>query len=176
MANESLKVEVEKEFQVPVEQLYSAWNDPEQLKQWWKPMGNTLAEVNNDLKEGGTVRYVFNDETIVISGQYEQVQPNKKLVYSWDWQLKEDALRNASYKLTIDFKEAGSGSSLHILQENFENEEVMQPHREGWEKGLADLQSFLKEKTSGTRSETTVAADASAGYGESPEQQKVGGG
>jgi uncharacterized protein YndB with AHSA1/START domain len=139
-------------------------------------MGNTLQQVHNDLKEGGTVKYVFNDETIVISGKYEQVQPNKKLVYSWDWQLKEDALRNASYKLTVEFKGVESKSSLHILQENFENEEVMQPHREGWDQGLADLQRYLQGKGSASTETSAEDAGASAGYGESPDQQKVGGG
>jgi uncharacterized protein YndB with AHSA1/START domain len=175
MANESLNVEVQKDFQVPVEQLYKAWNEPEQLKQWWRPMGNQLDDVTNDLKQGGTVRYVFNKETIVISGQYEEVKPNEKLVYSWDWHLKEDMLRNANYKLTVTFNSTGNGSSIHILQENFENEESMQPHREGWEKGLTDLQSFLGGNAN-TSGKQPVSTDATAGYGESPEQQKVGGG
>jgi uncharacterized protein YndB with AHSA1/START domain len=178
MANESLKVEISKDFQVPVERLYKAWNDPEQLKQWWKPMGNQLDEVTNDLKQGGGVLYVFSNGDIVISGEYQEVKPNEKLVYSWDWKLKEDMLRNASYKLTVEFRGSGHGSRLHILQENFENEESMQPHREGWDKGLADLQNFLEgsNSSSDAQSSSSNSSKASAGYGESPEQQKVGGG
>ena len=76
----------------------------------------------------------------------------------------------------VGFEGKDNSSALHILQENFENEEAMQPHREGWDKGLADLQSFLEGGSSSANGASDSSRDASAGYGESPEQQKVGGG
>ncbi len=59
--NKTFKLETSKEFSVPAEQLYEAWTEPEQLKQWWKPIGNQLKEVHNDLKKGGRVAYKFSE-------------------------------------------------------------------------------------------------------------------
>jgi uncharacterized protein YndB with AHSA1/START domain len=177
--NKDLKVEVAKTFSVDVPTLYDAWTNPEQLKQWWRPMGNPLTEVTNDLKEGGTVRYEFQNAKLVITGKYEQVAENEKLVYTWNWELPNDAVRNAAYKLTVKFNSNGSGSEINVLQENFENEESMLPHREGWEKGLVELEQFLNKEDSSTNSKAAEDGGATAengGYREDPDQVKVGGG
>lgn len=141
------QVSLQKEFSVPAERLYQAWTSPEELKQWWHPMGNQLTDVQNDLTPGGTVRYLFNTgiegEQIEISGQYEKVEPAKQLVYGWNWHLPQQPVGNGTYKLTIGFEPAGGGSRLTVLQENLGSEEAVQPHQDGWEKALQDLGAFL---------------------------------
>lgn len=173
----ALMVKTAKSFPVTAEQLYNAWTNPDQLKQWWKPMGNSLKEVINDLKQGGTVRYIFNDNKLVISGEYLEVKENEKLVYTWKWELPHDAVRNAEYKLAVNFVNKGDGSEINVLQENFETEESMLPHQEGWEKGLNDLENFLTSNTSteNIQNQEQNADGESEGYREDPEQVKVGG-
>lgn len=174
----ALIVQTAKNFPVAADQLYKAWTDPEQLKQWWKPMGNTLKEVINDLKQGGTVQYIFEGDKLVISGEYLEVKENEKLVYTWKWELPSDTVRNADYKLTIHFVNKDNGSEIDVLQENFETEESMLPHREGWEKGLNDLEKFLSSSisTENVQNEGQAADSESDGYREDPAQVKVGGG
>ncbi|GEO11304.1 SRPBCC family protein [Segetibacter aerophilus] len=177
--NNSQKIEVSKQFSVPVEKLYQAWNDPQQLKQWWKPMGKDLKDVTNDLKEGGEVRYTFEDESLVIAGKYEEVKPNERLAYTWDWQFPNDAAKNAAYKLTIEFASKGSGSEIRVTQEDAQSEENLHPNENGWEKGLSDLESFLggdQPQGSSGQQEQSNAAAHDEGYQGSPEQEKVGGG
>ena len=41
-------------FDVPVEQVWNAWVDPEMIKQWWGPDGFTAPLVWIDFREGGT--------------------------------------------------------------------------------------------------------------------------
>jgi uncharacterized protein YndB with AHSA1/START domain len=177
--NNQQKVEASKQFSVPVEKLYEAWNNPDQLKQWWKPLGNALREVTNDLKPGGTVRYVFDDNTLVISGTYEEVEKNQKLVYSWNWQFPDNAIKNASYKLTVQFSSTDSGSKINVVQETIKSEEIVHPNEDGWNKGLSDLESFLTGKDSSEDSANegqSGTGQEEPGYRERPEQQKVGGG
>ncbi len=177
--NKALKVEAGKSFPVSIGQLYDAWTNEEQLKQWWKPIGNTLKEVINDLREGGTVRYLFDSDKLVISGKYLEVKEKEKLVYTWNWELPNDAVRNAAYKLTVSFYSKDNGSEIKVLQENFEDEESMLPHQEGWEKGLSDLEHFLNGSNStqgGKAKEGHSISDETGGYRENPEQVKVGGG
>lgn len=140
----------EKEFDAPVEELYRAWTQPEALKQWWQPMGNQLADVTNELKEGGTVSYRFNPGNggadIDISGTYEKVAPNEELVYGWNWHFPDDAFGDGNYRLTIGFESSGAGSRLKVLQENLGEEEAVQPHEEGWAKALENLKGYLSGK------------------------------
>ncbi len=177
--NKALKIEAGKSFSVSADQLYNAWTDPQQLKQWWKPMGHTLNEVTNDIKEGGAVRYIFDSNKFVISGKYLEVKGKEKLVYTWNWELPDDAVRNADYKLTVNFKSKGSGSEINILQENFQDEETLLPHQEGWDKGLSELEHFLagsKTTAVGQPKEGQSASGETEGYREDPAQVKVGGG
>jgi len=174
--NKELKVESAKSFPVSVNQLYKAWTDPEQLKQWWKPMGNSLKEVTNDLKKGGTVRYIFDNDKLIIAGEYLEVAENEKLVYTWNWELPNDAVRNAAYQLTVNFTGQGDSSEIKVLQENFENEEAMLPHQEGWNKGLTELEQFFANSSTENKQNEGQAPAEAEGYREDPAQVKVGGG
>lgn len=41
-------------FDAPVEQVWNAWRDPEQVMQWWGPNGFTCPMTRMDFREGGT--------------------------------------------------------------------------------------------------------------------------
>ncbi len=91
METTSQSIHAEKQFEKSVEELYDAWINPEKLKQWWHPAENKLVNVENEVKEGGNIRYEFagegDEKTIIITGQYKEVKPAEKLVYSWDWKV-----------------------------------------------------------------------------------------
>ncbi len=144
---DALVVEATKEFSVPPERLYEAWTQEADLKQWWKPMGNNLTSVTNDLKPGGSVRYSFespdHNPAFEIHGSYQEVVEAKKLVYTWNWELHNNDIQESDFQLTIVFSAQGTGSLLQIKQENFKSEEALQPHQQGWEKSLNDLKNFL---------------------------------
>lgn len=164
--NKTFKLETSKEFSVPANQLYKAWTEPKQLKQWWKPIGNQLIEVDNDIKEGGKVTYKFAEDTLRISGEYLEVKEGENLTYTWNWEFPNDAVKNGAFKLNVRFEDKGNGSKLHVTQENFQDEETLQPHKEGWDKALNDLKNYLEKNK----------AVENTGYREVPEQQKVAGG
>ncbi len=149
--NKELSFEVEKEFEVPVKELYKAWIDPKSLKQWWKPMGNLLTKVENDVTPGGSVLYeagVEGEEPILlIKGKYEKVIDDELLVYSWNFNLPKNAVEDSLYKLEVKFSETSNGSRIHVNQKNLMDEEALVVHREGWEKGLQDLKSYLSSKS-----------------------------
>src|SRR5688572_29537050 len=41
-------------FDAPVEDVWKAWSDPEQVKRWWGPTGFTSPVAKMDFREGGT--------------------------------------------------------------------------------------------------------------------------
>ena len=142
--SENAQVQVSRSFPVSKERLYKAWTEPEELKKWWKPMGKTLKAVENDIREGGQVRYSFEDG-LEISGEYKQVDAGSKLVYSWIWQIPQATLHNGDYLLTVAFNEEGEQSSLSVTQENFAQEHAIKPHEEGWQEALDALQHHLSK-------------------------------
>ncbi|MBS7564025.1 SRPBCC domain-containing protein [Mucilaginibacter sp. Bleaf8] len=149
MENNALKLGAEKDFAVPVERLYQAWISEDDLKQWWKPSENHLVSVENDVREGGQVRYVFagkNDETdLVITGEYKEVKENEKLVYTWNWDVQSNSIPRSDHELTIEFIADGDNSKLRVSQENKAEDESVKPHEHGWEKSLNDLQAYLSK-------------------------------
>jgi uncharacterized protein YndB with AHSA1/START domain len=143
MSNESIsKVQVSKSFPASKADLYKAWTDPEQLKQWWKPMNKQLTNVENDIREGGKVVYEFEDN-LRIAGEYKEVAEEQRLVYSWNWELPEESTHKGEYLLTVQFSETGNESTLDITQENFHHEHAIKPHEEGWDNALEDLKNHL---------------------------------
>ena len=184
-------IQIERQFDVDVDKLFRAWTEPEQLKQWWQPMGHPLTNVVNELKEGGKVEYHVGDAGLQITGTYSEVAQNEKLVYSWIWNMNDEG-SESGYTLNISFSSEGEGSKIHIVQEGFSGPEFLKPHQDGWEKGLNDLSSYLsggENQSAGTSQESTSnqpsgednlksdegMSDRSGGYNEAPEQVKVGG-
>ncbi|GAB2693629.1 SRPBCC family protein [Mucilaginibacter koreensis] len=149
MQTEETKVTAEKEFSVLAERLYEAWITPEDLKQWWKPSENQLKEVELDNKEGGRIKYVFvtkeGQPAITITGEYKEVKPNEKLVYTWNWDLASENTKKSDHQLTIEFSAADQGSKINVTQENFQDGEAVEPHEQGWQKALEDLSSYLSK-------------------------------
>ncbi len=172
------KLQVSKKFSVSVDELYAAWTEKDQLKNWWQPMNKQLKQVDNELKEGGNINYKFEDG-LLVEGKYETVKPSELLVYSWNWNFSEIPSDTTRYKLHVHFKkESDNASSIAIEQEGFEDEEHANPHKKGWEDGLGQLAQYLQ--TNKSNKETTNQQDSGkpniTGYNETPEQEKVGGG
>lgn len=146
---ESNAITTQKTFSTDVQSLYKAWTEESELKQWWKPADRELKSVDADLKEGGKIAYIFedNDESsLQITGEYETVKPEEQLVYTWNWHMDKSPVENGEYKLAVDFDKDGDGSKISIKQENNASEEGIHPNEEGWENALKDLESYLSSK------------------------------
>ncbi len=143
-----LKIELEHDFAVPAERLYQAWITTDDLKQWWKPSENKLVKVAQQVQEGGDIRYEFEGQngqtSFIITGKYSEVTPNEKLVYSWNWDVSAEGVSKSDHQLKISFLADGEKSRIKVEQDNFENEESITPHKEGWVKALDALDNFLK--------------------------------
>jgi uncharacterized protein YndB with AHSA1/START domain len=83
-------VEFEKTYNAPVEKVWQAWTEPEQLKKWWGPDNVSIAECEVDLKVGGRIYIVMEaDESMgeyagtrwPMEAKITELEPNKKLVY-----------------------------------------------------------------------------------------------
>lgn len=147
METKTLELNAEHNFNVSAEKLYKAWITTEDLKQWWKPSGNELANVEQEVKEGGNIKYEFvgkdGQPSLLITGKYSEVKENEKLVYSWNWDVLADGVHKSDHKLVIEFLADGDNSKIKVTQDNFKDNESITPHQEGWVKALDSLGQYL---------------------------------
>ena len=140
-------IEATRQFNNNVQELYDAWTNGDRLKQWWQPAHNKLVQVENEVKEGGNIRYEFEtrngEKSFVITGQYKEVQPAAKLVYTWNWKMPGEDSHENHFELTVVFSDTGNGSSIHITQKDLDAREAIHPHQKGWEEELERLGQLL---------------------------------
>lgn len=130
-------------FPASCERLFAMWTSADLMMQWFCPgkeMTVPLAEV--DAREGGNYRIVMQNrdgETYSPSGIYEQVVPNKKLIFSWKW-----ADSDLITRVTVDFRSVGDGETeLTLTHEGFPETDMRDRHNEGWQGCLSKLAEAL---------------------------------
>src|SRR5690606_36868179 len=82
--NKSNGIHITRVYDAPVEVVWDAWMDPEQVAKWWGPRGFTITTHGKDLRPGGYWHYTMHgpdgvdylNKTI-----YHEVEKHKKLVY-----------------------------------------------------------------------------------------------
>src|SRR5262245_61789530 len=71
-------------FDAPVERVWNAWIDPEQVKRWWGPQGFTAPVANMDVRKGGTSIVCMRSpdgHDMYNSWTYSAVVPHERLEF-----------------------------------------------------------------------------------------------
>jgi uncharacterized protein YndB with AHSA1/START domain len=100
-------------FDAPVQAVWDAWTDQEQVGQWWGPRGLTITTHSKDLRVGGTWVYTMHgpDGTDYPNRTlYYEVEKYKKLVY--DHGASED--RPALFRVTVLFSEVKGKTHMEM--------------------------------------------------------------
>ena len=125
----------------PSARVFAAWTRPEELTAWWAPGPVTCPAAEIDLREGGAYRIAnrFPDgRTIWIRGEFERVEPERELVYSWRLDPYAPAER-----VTVDFTPRGEATELVIVHARIPSPEAQAGHHRAWNACLDQLQSHL---------------------------------
>ncbi len=65
-----------------LEDVFDAWTDPDQIKQWWDPTGTPLADCAVDLRPGGAFRFTMaSTHAPPFAGTYQRVERPAELVF-----------------------------------------------------------------------------------------------
>jgi uncharacterized protein YndB with AHSA1/START domain len=73
----------ERTFNAPQDKVWRVWTDPDSMKQWWGPKGDTAPFIRNDVRAGGTFLWAMKSpkgETFWNTGVYQDVVPNRRTV------------------------------------------------------------------------------------------------
>lgn len=143
-------VVVKRMLHAPLEKVWNAWTDVEALKQWKSPEGMTTPDATSDLREGGAYAITMQGPTpdnpkqimkVVVRGVYREVDPMKKLVFTWKW---EGNPQGEETVVTVEFRKVSDKETEVILTHDlFISEESRQEHAKGWVSTLNKLEQYL---------------------------------
>jgi len=140
-----LSVEIKRLIKAPPDQVYAAWTDPAQLKQWFGPENVQTRDLIADACVGGKFRWdLINSEgeKMTCRGEYRELQQDKKIVFTWQWEDDEDWENHVSI-VTVELDDADGGTELRLTNEHLPNEESRDGHTRGWNSALDKLEKFF---------------------------------
>ncbi len=139
------KLLVKRTFKAPVERVYAAWTDAEQIKRWFAPGTMSVPMAEADARQGGRYRMQMSEGDgdcafHTTGGVYREVIPNQRLVFTWQWEGSD-----LETLVTLEFKSLSAHETeLTLIPEGFDSEETRDKHGQGWDGCLAKLEAFLE--------------------------------
>ena len=144
MGDSEIKLVINKQIRAPVEKVYKAWTNPEIIKKWFAPGDKmTVPNAEADVKAGGSYLIHMHDpdsgSNHIVSGEYEEVVPNEKLVFNWKWKDGVDQTQ-----VTIELRAQGNEETMVTLtHRGFSQQEFADKHNEGWSGCLENLNKYF---------------------------------
>jgi len=137
---------VRRNFKAPIERVYAAWTEAEQIRRWLAPGRMSVPAAEADVRVGGRYRVQMADdngegdcEFHTTGGVYREVIPNERLVFTWQWEGSD-----LETVVTLEFRRVSSKETeLTLIHEGFDSEDTRNKHGQGWEGCLANLQIYL---------------------------------
>jgi len=150
--NSSNEIRITRIYDAPVQAVWDAWTDPDQVAQWWGPRGFTLTSHSKDLRAGGSWRYTMHgpDGTdYPNTTQYLEVEKHSKLVY--DHGSSDD--RPPLFRVTVLFSEI-DGKTKMDMRMTLPTPEAAEETRKFIKKAGGDstwdrLAEYLEKESSG---------------------------
>jgi len=137
---------VRRVINAPVEKVFAAWTDQNMAKQWLSPESHTVLDAKIETKVGGAYRIVMSDDKgqkPTTNGVVKELVPNKKLVFTWQWEGQEMA-GDGETLVSLDFKPMGEDKTELILTHTeFKSEKSKENHNHGWESCFNRLEKAL---------------------------------
>jgi uncharacterized protein YndB with AHSA1/START domain len=144
-ASDKVSLEIKRFFKAPRDRVYAAWTDPARLKQWFGPEKVQTRELIADARVGGEFRWDLTDpdgDRMTCHGEYRELQPNRKIVFTWQWQDDENWEEHVSV-VTVELSDRDGGTELRLLHEKLPSEQSRDGHTSGWNSALDKLEKFL---------------------------------
>jgi len=135
-------VTIVRRIKAPPAKVYAAITQPKLMMQWWGPDAGPTLSAEADVRPGGRLSVVFrllNGEEHNPTGVYQEVIPEKKLVFTWDL----PGMREQESLVTFLLEPIDGGTRLTLRHEHLPDEEARNSHEKGWNGLLDKLPVFL---------------------------------
>ena len=141
-------LEMNREFPVAPETIFSAFSTFECMSQWFGPHGCTTAGGFVDFRVGGGYRLeIHTDEhgQNAVSGNYTKIEPPTLIEFSWRWDPRED-ISSEEMKVSLQFEAiGGTHTRIYLRQSRIPDHEVAEHHGWGWKETFERLEALFEE-------------------------------
>jgi uncharacterized protein YndB with AHSA1/START domain len=127
------QLRLEKTLPVPLERVFAAFVDAEQLRQWWGPTGFTVTDLQLRAVEGSDYRLAMQPpegDVFHIRGTFRAVEPPRRLAHTFVYE--EPDPDDQETLVTLIFEPAEQGTRVVLDQGPFKTEARWALHRDGW--------------------------------------------
>lgn len=132
-------------FAASRERVFAAWTEPEQIKKWFGPDACEVIEAHVDLRVGGEYRFWATSPRMgefSLRGEYREVIPPAKLVYTWQWENDPD-FADQETRVTVEFLDAGGSTEVRLTHENLPSADSVKNHEHGWSGSFDKLEKMF---------------------------------
>jgi uncharacterized protein YndB with AHSA1/START domain len=142
-ATPSKELVITRIFDAPRELVYRAFVDPDQITQWFGPVGWSVPRdtIDIDPRPGGQERFVMvNDEDPAmrspVNARFTEVIENELLV-------GEEEFEGGVLRARFEFHDEGGNKTRLVLRQGPFTEEIAEQGREGWNSSFTKLDALL---------------------------------
>jgi uncharacterized protein YndB with AHSA1/START domain len=141
---------IERTFNAPREMVWEAFTDPKHLLQWMGPRPHPAVEYKADARPGGRwrgcLRSADGKEELWQSGVFHEVTKPERLVYTFQWDKRNDNDKTFATLITIHFFDEGDRTRMRFQQTYFNTKANRDGHNFGWNSGFDRLAEFLAKE------------------------------
>jgi uncharacterized protein YndB with AHSA1/START domain len=139
-ANDAEFLHIERILPAPRALVYRAFTDPTRMLQWFGPHGFSATTVQLDVRVGGAWRGGMrgpDGKELIASGQYREVVPNERLVFTYAWE--ESGVRGHETVCQLELSDAGEHTRMRFTQGRFPSAAQAAGHEGGWSEAFEKL-------------------------------------
>lgn len=140
-------IRITRTFRASPEAVFAAWTSAKMLRRWYQPAADwdtPVAEV--DLRVGGKLRVVMRDhngEEHGGGGEYLEIRPPHRLVFTWTWDRDDDG--EGRQQIEVELSDNGDGTTTVVLtNRGLVDEQARKDHIEGWDGSFDLLEGVLR--------------------------------
>ena len=125
---DALDVEVTTLIEASPATVFRFLAQPERFGEWMEASVQLTPEV------GADIRLDFADQKTVVCGRLLEVEPDKRIVFTWGVEKGRQAetIPLGSTTVSIDLAPEGSGTRVTLRHRGLPDEKERQDHHEGW--------------------------------------------
>jgi uncharacterized protein YndB with AHSA1/START domain len=142
--NERPSLTIVRRIKASPARVYAAWTRPELMARWWGPDAGPVLSAQADPRVGGRFRVVFqtlDGLTHECRGEYREVIPERKLVFTWEWAGTPEQRS----LVTVDLRPVPGGAELIFTHARFDDESIRDDHRRGWNGAFDKLEALFAQ-------------------------------
>jgi uncharacterized protein YndB with AHSA1/START domain len=130
-------------LKAPAPKVYAAWTEADKMMRWFCPAKFEVVTAEADPRVGGRFRVLMRSPEGTehdARGEYREVVPNEKLVFTWAWVSEPEWDSQVTILLAAD----GAATDLTLIHEKLPTESSRDGHREGWTGALENLAAIFE--------------------------------